>query len=289
MGANKTEVRIATVLDGVVQSRFDDVASEEPLEIRVVCNGATITAAVTMRTPGNDFELAVGFLFAEGMVRSWSELSAITYCVEREIDVEQRFNIVNVELRNVRAGQLQRLERHFMISSACGVCGKASLEALEMRGGFSIKPGPTIKAETIYDIPQTLKEAQAAFRSTGGLHAAGLFDRDGNLLAVREDVGRHNAVDKLVGWAFLNKLLPLSERLLMVSGRSSFEILQKSLSASIPIVCAVSAPSSLAVALARKFDVTLIGFLRDRRFNIYAGDNRIESVRVMLGAPAARH
>ncbi len=288
MGANKTEVRIATVLDGVVQSRFDDVASEEPLEIRVVCNGATITAAVTMRTPGNDFELSVGFLFAEGMLRSWSELSAITYCIEREIDVEQRFNIVNVELRNVRAGQLQRLERHFMISSACGVCGKASLEALEMGGGFSIKPGPTIKAETIYDIPQTLKEAQAAFRSTGGLHAAGLFDRDGNLLAVREDVGRHNAVDKLVGWAFLNKLLPLSERLLMVSGRSSFEILQKSLSASIPIVCAVSAPSSLAVALARKFDVTLIGFLRDRRFNIYAGDNRIEPVRVTLGA-AARH
>lgn len=256
MGANKTEVRIATVLDGVVQSRFDEVASEEPLEIRVVCNGAIRTAAVTMRTPGNDFELAVGFLFAEGMLRSWGELSAITYCVEREIDVEQRFNIVNVELRNIRAGQLQRLERHFMISSACGVCGKASLEALEMRGGFSIKPGPTIKAETIYAIPQTLKEAQVAFRSTGGLHAAGLFDRDGNLLAVREDVGRHNAVDKLVGWAFLNKLLPLSERLLMVSGRSSFEILQKSLSASIPIVCAVSAPSSLAVTLARKFDVT---------------------------------
>lgn len=279
MGAKQTEVRIATVRDGVAQPRFDAVATEEPLEIRVACKGVTKSVAVTMRTPGNDFELAAGFLFAEGIVRSWSELGGITYCIDRESGVEQRFNIVNVELSNIGAAQWQRLERHFMISSACGVCGKANLEALELRGSFTIKPGPVIEAATIYGIPETLKEEQRVFRSTGGLHAAGLFDSDGNVLAVREDVGRHNAVDKLIGWAFLNRLLPLSECILMVSGRSSFEILQKSLSASIAIVCAVSAPSSLAVDLARKFDVTLIGFLRDRTFNIYCGESRIQSKR----------
>lgn len=177
MRANKTEVRVATVQDGQLQPRFDEVVTEEPLEIRVVSGGETHTAAVTMRTPGNDFELAVGFLFSEGVIRSWDELRTITYCVDRNTDIDQRFNIVNVELSTMHSAPLQRLERHFAMSSACGVCGKTSMEALELRGGLTITPGPSVTAETIYAIPQAMREAQRVFHSTGGLHAAGLFDQ----------------------------------------------------------------------------------------------------------------
>jgi FdhD protein len=229
-----------------------------------------------MRTPGADFELAAGFLYGEGIVSSPEDIRRISYCVDADIDAEQQYNIVNVELRGGREFDLRPLERHFYTTSACGVCGKASLEQLELRGCPVIPPGPVVQPQTIYSLPDKLRETQRLFDSTGGLHAAALFDAEGNLVALREDVGRHNATDKLVGWALLEGRLPLSEHVVMVSGRSSFEILQKSLMAGAPIVCAISAPSSLAVDVAREFGMTLVGFLRGGRFNVYAGAERME-------------
>src|ERR687889_735292 len=224
---------------------------------------------------GPDFELAAGFLYGEGIISSPDDILKISYCVDPEIDAEQQYNIVNVELRSGREFDLRPLERHFFTTSACGVCGKASLEQLELRGCPVISPGPEVSAETIYALPETLREAQGLFDATGGLHAAALFDGEGELLALREDVGRHNATDKLVGWALLEGRLPLAEHVVLVSGRSSFEIMQKCLTAGVPIVCAISAPSSLAVDVARQFDMTLVGFLRGGKFNVYAGADRI--------------
>src|SRR3712207_2361048 len=221
---------------------------------------------------------------AEGIVSSTDDIEKISYCVDAEVDAEQRYNIVNVELRG-RDHDLRPLERHFYTTSACGVCGKESLEQLELRGCPVIPPGPEVAPETIYSLPEKLREAQGLFEATGGLHAAALFDAEGNLLALREDVGRHNATDKLVGWALLEGRLPLRDHVLMVSGRSSFEILQKCLTAKVPIVCAISAPSSLAVDVARGFGMTLVGFLRGGRFNTYAGFDRI---RVEKGTEGAR-
>ena len=170
---------------------------------------------------------------------------------------------------------LATLERHFMTTSACGVCGKASLDALHLRGQVAAPPGPAIAAALITSLPDRLRAGQGLFAVTGGLHAAGLFDRAGTLLAVREDVGRHNALDKLIGWALLDSKLPLHDHIILVSGRVSFELVQKALAAAIPIICAISAPSSLAVSLAAEFGMTLVGFLRGERFNIYAGMERI--------------
>jgi FdhD protein len=183
---------------------------------------------------------------------------------------------VNVELRRGREFDLRPLERHFYTTSACGVCGKASLEQLELRGCPVMPPGPEVSAEVLTALPQKLREAQGLFDATGGLHAAALFDQEGELIALREDVGRHNATDKLVGWALLEGRLPLTDHIIMVSGRSSFEILQKCLTAGVPFVCAISAPSSLAVDVAREFGMTLVGFLRGDRFNVYAGSERIK-------------
>jgi FdhD protein len=178
-------------------------------------------------------------------------------------------------LRDSREYDLRPLERHFYTTSACGVCGKASLEQLELRGCPVIGPGPEVSAKTIYSLPEKLRAAQGLFEATGGLHAAALFDAQGELVALREDVGRHNATDKLVGWALLEGRLPLGGHIVMVSGRSSYEILQKCLAAGVPIVCAVSAPSSLAVDVARQFDMTLVGFLRNNRFNVYSVPERV--------------
>lgn len=272
---SKAEVRVLAVEDGARQRRFDHVATEEPLEIRLVVRGQTHTVAVTMRTPGADFELAAGFLYGEGVIENRDELRSISYCIDRTIDVEQRYNIVNVELSREAVPDLAPLERHFLTTSACGVCGKANLEALRLRGVAPLSDGPLVLPAIITALPDRLRSAQGIFQSTGGLHAAALFDPMGGLLTVREDVGRHNAVDKLVGWALLNGKLPLCDRIVLVSGRSSYEILQKSLTAGVPIVCAISAPSSLAVSLAREFGMTLIGFLRGSRFNVYAGEQRI--------------
>jgi FdhD protein len=258
-----------------VQTRGDRLATEEPLEIRLVAGGERRTVAVTMRTPGADFELAVGFLSGEGILTDPREVGRISYCVDPDVDPEQRYNIVNVELRRPTLPDLASLERHFFTSSACGVCGKASLESLHLRGcvleGDDVRVSPAL----IRSLPERLRRAQAVFETTGGLHAAALFTLAGEPLVVREDVGRHNAVDKLVGWAFLQGRLPLREHLLLVSGRTSYEIMQKALAAGVPVVCAVSAPSTLAVDLAREFGMTLVGFLRGDRFNVYAGHERI--------------
>jgi FdhD protein len=273
--SSKTKTRVRVVQDGKMRVRPDTLATEEPMEIRLITGGERQTVAVTMRTPGADFELAAGFLYGEGIVKSPDDIAKISYCVDSDLDAAQQYNIVNVELRGGREYDLRPLERHFYTSSACGVCGKASLEQLELRGCPIALPGPEVSAETLYALPEKLRGAQGLFDATGGLHAAALFDAEGNLVALREDVGRHNATDKLVGWALLENRLPLAGHLVMVSGRSSFEILQKCLTAGVPFVCAISAPSSLAVDVAREFGMTLVGFLRDRRFNVYAGQERV--------------
>ena len=274
---SKTKVRVRVVEDGRARVRPDSLATEEPMEIRLVSGDARQTVAVTMRTPGADFELAAGFLYGEGIISSPEDVKKISYCVDPDLDAEQQYNIVNVELRGDRDYDLRSLERHFYTTSACGVCGKASLEQLELRGCPVIPSGPEVSAEVVYSLPEKLREAQGLFEATGGLHAAALFYAEGELVALREDVGRHNATDKLVGWALLEGRLPLSGQIVMVSGRSSFEILQKCLTAGVPVVCAVSAPSSLAVDVARQFNITLIGFLRGNRFNVYSGHERMHT------------
>jgi FdhD protein len=272
---NKTSVQVVRVENSQTVKRRDYLATEEPLELRLLAGKEKQTVAVTMRTPGNDFELAAGFLLSEGIVSKREEISKITYCVDKEIDEEQRYNIVNVHLRSEEMPALDTLERHFYMTSACGVCGKASLEALESRNLQRVSSTFKISAHLLYELPKRLRKSQGLFEVTGGLHAAALFDSEGNLLALREDVGRHNAMDKLLGWAMLENRLPLSNCIVLVSGRASFELAQKALVAGIPIFCAVSAPSSLAVDLAKRFNMTLVGFLREGRFNLYVGQERV--------------
>lgn len=258
----------------------DSIATEEPLEIRLVMRGERRSVAVTMRTPGADFELAAGFLFSEGVVEHRDDVRRISYCLDEGLGAEQQFNIVNVELRPGQPVDLAPLERHFSVTSACGVCGKATLEALRMRGLAPATPGlgrggQTLAPGVLGSLPGKLREAQEVFRTTGGVHASGLFTPGGELLALREDVGRHNAMDKLVGWALLQGRVPLVGHVVMVSGRSSFELVQKALAAGVSALCSVSAPSSLAVELAREFGLTLVGFLRDGRFKVYSGIERV--------------
>src|SRR6266540_1868561 len=273
---SKTRAQAREVSDGEQRRRGDYLATEEPLEIRLAAGGRTERLAVTMRTPGKDFELAAGFLHGEGIVAGREQVRGISYCTDPELDAAQQYNVVNVELAGGAMPDLRGLERHFYTSSACGVCGKASLDQIELRGCAVPPPGPRVDAEVLYGLPERLRGAQGLFESTGGLHAAGLFTPEGELKCLREDVGRHNAVDKLVGWALLQGELPLTDRILLVSGRASFEIMQKALVAGVPVVCAVSAPSSLAVDVAERFGMTLAGFLRGRRFNLYAGHERLE-------------
>ncbi|MFF4619784.1 formate dehydrogenase accessory sulfurtransferase FdhD [Nonomuraea jabiensis] len=269
-----TRIRIMELSGSTTRERRDYLATEEPLEIRLTApDGTRATVAITMRTPGHDFELAAGFLHGEGLAGP-GDIAAIAYCTDEDLPPEARYNTVTVRLHGP-VPDLPALDRHFLTSSACGVCGSASLESLHDR----CKPVPRgrldLTPELLYGLPEALRAAQGGFGKTGGLHAAGLFSATGTLVAVREDVGRHNAVDKLVGWAGLSERLPLAEHVLMVSGRTSYEIMQKALAAGIPAVCAVSAPSSLAVELAREFGITLVGFLRGERCNVYAGSERI--------------
>ncbi|MGN6032909.1 MAG: formate dehydrogenase accessory sulfurtransferase FdhD [Thermomicrobiales bacterium] len=278
---SKSSVQVLSIEAGHADLRPDELATEEPLEIRIIAGGERRPLAVTMRTPGQDFELAAGFLHAEGVIASRDDIARISYCVDPDIDAEQQYNIVNVTLRSGVMPDLAPLERHVFTSSACGVCGRASLDALMERGCVAVPSGPEVAIETLWQLPETLREAQRIFGRTGGLHAAALFTADGTLLTVREDVGRHNALDKLVGWALLEGRLPLHGCILLLSGRSSFELLQKSAVAGIPIVASVSAPSSLAVETARRFGITLIGFLRGERCNVYSGRER-----VLLEGPA---
>lgn len=272
---NKTRVQILKFAEGERGSRQDYVVTEEPLEFRLVAGGERRTVAVTMRTPGNDFELAAGFLFAEGLIKSRDDIARITYCVDKEVAEAQRYNIVNVELRTSQMPELASLERNFYTSSACGLCGKASLDALKRRDLNALENDLSVSADLLSSLPEGLRKSQGLFEVTGGLHAAALFSLEGELIALREDVGRHNALDKLTGWALLESHLPLNNHILLLSGRASFELMQKALAAQIGIVCAVSAPSSLAVDLAERFNMTLVGFLRESRFNIYAGAVRI--------------
>ncbi len=256
----------------------DALAVEEPLEIRLGFseNGKFRHQAVsvTMRTPGDDFALAAGFLFTEGITQSANHITAIKHCGV----FPNNQNTVRVDLMADAPVNLKKLERNFYTTSSCGVCGKTSLEALTAAGAKRIerKDFPEISTDIVHQLPDKLREAQTIFEATGGLHAAALFGTTGNLIDLKEDVGRHNAVDKLVGAQFLAGKLPLGDKILFLSGRASFELIQKAAMAQIPIVCAVGAPSSLAVEAARDFNITLLGFVRDRRFNIYTGIERLK-------------
>jgi FdhD protein len=284
-----TGTRLWRFQAGAAEEGADRLATEEPLEIRLIQGDRRRTVAVTMRTPGNDAELAVGFLFAEGVIDAPERVLRVEHCEEVEEIGGSCSNIVEVELDpEGPEPDLAPLERHFFTSSACGVCGKAGLEALRVRVSGPLPDGPVISPEVLKTLPGRLRESQGLFETTGGLHAAALFDAAGNLIALREDVGRHNALDKLIGWAFRENLLPLNDDLVLVSGRSSYEILQKCLVAGVPMVCAVSAPSSLAVELAERYGVTLVGFLRGDRFNVYSGAGRVEGLTSGSGHGARR-
>ena len=266
------ETRVLAVEHGVGRERNDRLAGEEPLEIRAAGPGQTaVRVAVTMRTPGNDFELAAGFLHSEGLLMSRSELSEIKYCTDVELG-EQTYNVVTVHLR--RPFEAELVQRNFGMTSACGVCGKASIDSIEVASA-PLAEGPVVAAAVIAGLPERLRAAQRTFERTGGLHATGLFGADGELQLVREDVGRHNALDKVIGNRMLDGSTPLSSSLALVSGRASFELVQKAAVAGIPMLCAVGAPSSLAVDAARRLGLTLVGFVRDGRFNVYAGASRV--------------
>jgi FdhD protein len=251
--------------------RTDDLAAEEPLEIRV--RGKSV--AITMRTPGHDEELAAGFLLSEGLIRRRTDVTAISHCQQGE--AADHGNTLNVFLAPDVTVDFEQLTRHVFASSSCGLCGKASIEAVHQH--FSpVTSRVKVAPKVILQLPLRLRAVQKTFAKTGGLHAAAIFDAQGKLIVSREDVGRHNAVDKVIGHGFLKGLLPLDKHVLLVSGRASFEIMQKALAAKVPIVCAVSAPSSLAVEFARESGQTLVGFLRDETMNIYAHPNRLAAV-----------
>ncbi|WP_425153504.1 formate dehydrogenase accessory sulfurtransferase FdhD [Candidatus Palauibacter sp.] len=271
---NTARVDIDRVSETSSRRRRDAVAVEEPLEIRIAtAAGEEHQVAVTMRTPGNDFDLTAGFLFSEGLLAHRSDVADLRYCVDVET---QEYNVVTVQLSETARFDPAELTRNFYTTSSCGVCGKASLEAIEIRGCAPIPAeGPTVTGEIVRSLPEALRSSQPVFDRTGGLHAAGLFDVSGELQLLREDVGRHNALDKVIGERFLNGGLPLGDVVLAVSGRTSFEIMQKALAAGIPIVVAVGAPSSLAVDVAKEFGMTLAGFAKPTGFNVYTGRHRI--------------
>jgi FdhD protein len=268
---NVSNVHVVALNDGVRSERTDTLAAEEPLEIRVQGPGQEQrSVAVTMRTPGGDFELAVGFLFTEGLIAP-SDVERIAYC-DTQPGEDQQYNIVSVTLH--RPFDFDLLKRNFYATSSCGVCGKAALDDIEVRCA-PVADGPEVPSGVLLSLPGALRKAQKVFARTGGLHAAGLFTPDGRAVSVREDVGRHNAVDKVIGEQVLAGRVPLAGHVLQVSGRLSFEIVQKAAVAGVPIVSAVSAPSSLAVEAGERFGMTLVGFVRDDRLNVYAGPQRV--------------
>ena len=275
MAGSSHAVDISKDSHGEQSELRDNVAVEEPLEIRLGYSTpdgrATRSISITMRTPGNDNELAAGFLFSESIITQTSDIASIEVCGPPAPD-SGNHNVVRVELGSDVDVDLGRLQRHFYTTSSCGVCGKTSLDALRVIGVESLSDNATrFDRNVVTSIPDKLRAAQATFEQTGGLHAAAAFTTRGELLVTMEDVGRHNAVDKVLGDLLLQDRLPASDLGLMVSGRASFELMQKALVAGMPLLAAVSAPSSLAVQLASDFDVTLVGFLRGDTFNIYAG------------------
>ncbi len=257
-------VRLWALRSGTALERDDHLAAEEPLEIQV--DGTA--PVITMRTPGHDRELAAGLLLSEGLVQARDDLEQLDH-------VPGRDNLLHVRLRSFSEAKGARLRRSSLSNSACGVCGKERLNLDLLEALPPLAAGPTLAPALLAELPERLRAAQSLFERTGGLHAAALFDADGEMEALREDVGRHNAVDKLMGWALLEDRLPLDRRIVLLSGRASFELLQKCIMARVPVVCAISAPSSFAVDLARRFGVTLIGFLRNERFNVYSVPERV--------------
>ncbi|MBX2967119.1 MAG: formate dehydrogenase accessory sulfurtransferase FdhD [Cyclobacteriaceae bacterium] len=270
-------IKISRVASSKAERKDDLLAVEEPLEIRIgfgeITNRQQKNLSVTMRTPGHDIELAIGFLFTEGIIRSYEQVESAKYCedVGRQ---EEKENVVRVELKPEVKLNVEKLQRNFYTTSSCGVCGKSSIDAVKQQ---CLKLNVNWQTETslIHALPQNLRNAQRVFDHTGGLHASGLFNLQGELVLLREDVGRHNALDKVIGAMLIKNRLPLSDYMLLVSGRSSFELVQKAALTGIPLLAAVGAPSSLAVQLAQDVNMTLLGFVRDERFNIYSGEERI--------------
>lgn len=284
--ASVAAARVIQWQEGQTCHLQDYLASEEPLQI---CVGA-LPLTVTMRTPGHDLELAAGFIFTERLIQKREEIISIEPCRETAqglVGIKPQApsdgpsqgemgNVVRVELTPEASLGLERPQRNFFASSSCGICGKASLESVRLRGIHAPNPHLRIAPEMLCQLGGKLRAAQAIFAQTGGLHAAALFDARGEIVALREDVGRHNAVDKIVGWALLEGRVPLSESIMMVSGRGGFEIVQKAAAAGVPVLASVSAPSSLAVELARELHLTLVGFLRGLRFIVYSGEDRLD-------------
>ncbi len=258
-------------------SRIDSLAVEEPLELRV--DGRPLT--ITMRTPGADMELAAGFLLAEGVIAAADDIRTMRYCAGTDADGRQTYNVLDIVLSEGVAAPDPSVERAFITTSSCGLCGAAGIEAVRRRSAYDVGGDPLrVTPQLLASLPEALRREQATFERTGGLHAAGLFDGAGNLLCAREDVGRHNAVDKVLGWALSAGEVPAKGRLLMVSGRASFELTQKAFMAGVPLLAAVSAPSSLAAELASEVGMTLVGFLRGETMNVYAGAERVSSAAV---------
>ncbi|WP_373553801.1 formate dehydrogenase accessory sulfurtransferase FdhD [Haliscomenobacter sp.] len=269
---------------GLFETLNDHLASEEPLEIQLAYGPLgqrlQMNLAVTMRTPGADFDLVYGFLFTEGLIQGRKDVLQMRY-PGVQLSLEAQENSILVELHPAARFDAARLQRHFYTSSSCGVCGKASLEMVQNQSAFLLPAHqPLIHPETLLRLPEALLPQQSLFNHTGGIHAAGLFSSSGDLLYLREDVGRHNALDKVIGAALQKRAFPLSDNLLLVSGRAGFELVQKTVMAGIPIMAAVGAPSSLAVELAEAHNLTLVGFLRNGGFNIYTGGERIVLKRV---------
>ncbi len=260
--------------EGKVRRKEDYLAAEEPLEIRI----GEHPLSVTMRTPGDDLDLAAGFLLTEGLIQRREQIVALEHDPgDPENPAANRGNVVRVDLDAESMPDFEKMRRHFFAASSCGICGKASIDSVRARSMQPPNPDFRLDPEVLVKLPDILRASQAVFGRTGGLHAAALFDANGELLVLREDIGRHNAVDKVIGWALRNGRMPLSNMMMLVSGRGGFEIIQKAIVAGLPVVASVSAPSSLAVQLAREMSLTLIGFLRGERFVVYAGDERLAS------------
>jgi FdhD protein len=272
MGRVTIRRRVLRLTDGGRAERPDTVVAEEPLELRV--GGQPVS--VTMRTPGDDFDLVAGFLVTEGIVRAAEHIATLRYCAGARDDGGNTYNVIDAVLAAGTALPELAVTRNFYTTSSCGLCGKASIDAIRTMGRYDVSDDPLrLSPRVLAGMPETLRAAQRVFARTGGLHAAGLFTGDGALLALREDVGRHNAVDKVVGWAVRERRLPLRGCVLLVSGRASFELTQKALMAGIPALAAVSAPSSLAVDLAEEAGMSLVGFLRGASMNVYTGAHRV--------------
>jgi FdhD protein len=271
-------ISIRKLVDNQWISQADLLAVEEPLEIRLQSGKSEQrleqTLTITMRTPGNDFELAMGFLFNEGIIQDFSQIINIRYC--ENVKPEEQGNVLKISLLPEVELNFKHLQRHFYTSSSCGVCGKTSIENLQKQCRMIPATQAAMSANRIIQLPKIVRQAQTVFEYTGGLHAAALFDFAGNLIALREDVGRHNAMDKLIGYQLFSRQIPLNNSLILVSGRLSYELVQKTIMAGVPILAAIGAPSSLAVDLAQHFGLTLIGFLRENQLNIYTHPQRIQ-------------